>query len=73
VRLLVEILGTAAFGAVAVGLAYLFGWDGRNGFKFAALVIVFVLIALLVAPEVWDRLRLGPRPPGTRVKREEDT
>lgn len=68
-----EILGTAAFGVVAVGLAHLFGWEGRNGFKFAASVIVFVLIALLVAPEIWDRLRSGPRPPGTRVKREEDT
>lgn len=72
VRRLVEILGAAAFAVVAMGLAYLFGWEGRSGFKSAALVIVFVLVALLVGPELWDRLRAGPRPPGTRVKRDED-
>jgi hypothetical protein len=69
----VEILGTAAFGAVVMGLAYLVGWEGRHGFRFAALMIVSVLIALLVAPEIWDRLRFGPRPPGTRAKRGEDS
>lgn len=67
-----EILGAAAFGVVAMGLAYLFDWEGRSGFKSAALVMVFVLVALLVGPELWDRLRVGPRPPGTRVKRDED-
>jgi len=72
-RRLVELLGTAALVVVAMGLAYLFGWEGRSGFKSAALVIVLALVALLVAPEAWDRLRFGPRPPGRRMKREEDT
>lgn len=67
-----EFLGTAAFVVAAMGVAHLLGWEGRSGFKFAALVIVLVLIAFLVAPEMWDRLRVGPRPPGRRVKREDD-
>ena len=65
---LATLLGTFIVASMAELVAMRFGWEGRAGLKAAMFVIVAPLVACMFVPEIWDRMRNGPRPPGRRVR-----